>query len=84
MNVHAESLEVVRVSRCAGCWRRDGGVLERDAWAVGGAGGEKAARSAMGAVVLGIGLGRAERASCAHVPRGRRRRATYDMSNAET
>ena len=60
MSVHAESLEVVRVSRCAGCWRRDGGVFERDAWAVGGAGGEKAARSAMGAVVLGIGLGRAE------------------------
>ena len=58
MSVHAESLEVVRVSRCAGCWRRDGGVLERGAWAVGGEGGEKAARSAKGAVVLGIGLGR--------------------------
>ena len=58
--IQQESLEVVRASRCAGCWRRDGGVLERDAWAVGGEGGEKAARSAMGAVVLGIGLGRAE------------------------
>ena len=67
MSVHAESLEVVRVSRCAGCCRRDGGVVERDAGAVGGEGGEKAARSAMGAVVLGIGLGRAERC-CAHVP----------------
>ncbi len=36
------------------------GRLERDAGAVGDEGGEKAARSAMGAVVLGIGLGRAE------------------------
>ena len=35
------------MSRCAGCWRRDGGVLERDAGAVGDEGGEKAARSAI-------------------------------------
>ena len=60
MSVHAESLGIVRVRRYAGCWRRNGAGLERDAWAVGSEAGEKAARSAMGAVVLGIGLGRAE------------------------
>ena len=53
--------------------------MERDAGAVGDAGGEKAARSAMGAVVLGIGLGRAELCVWAVgiVPFGARRRKAY-------
>ena len=38
---------------------KEGGVLERDAWAAGGEAGEKADGSAVGAMVGGMGLGRA-------------------------
>ena len=46
----------VRVSRCAGCWRRNCAVLERSAWVVGGQAGARADGLAAGALVVEIGL----------------------------